>query len=315
MADERVPGQVLHGVRAEGGGVLKVYLDCDTGVDDALALAFLLGSPDVELLGIGTVNGNTSAVQAARNTLGLLDLAGISGIPVAVGEGAYRGGAVGVHGGNGVGGVALPAGGEPDPRTSVALLRDLVRDNPGEIHVVATGPCTNLAKVPDLDVASVTVMGGAVRTPGNVTPRAEANFRDDPQSAATVLAAPWPVTLVPLDVTMRHRWTVADQAALRAGGTPLHETLADMLPVYFESYEPRLGVREIPLHDPLAAAVAVGALTPSDAPQLPLRVDLEGAVREDPSAASSVRVVLALSEPGAPVILDRILGFRSRPLP
>jgi inosine-uridine nucleoside N-ribohydrolase len=267
------------------------------------------------------VNGNTSAAQAARNTLGLLALSGVSGIPVAVGEGAYRGGASGVHGGNGVGGVTLPPGGEPDPRTAVEMLLDLARDNPGELHIIATGPCTNLARAlraePDLPgkIASVTVMGGAVRTPGNVTPRAEANFRDDPQSAATVLAAPWPVTLVPLDVTMRHRWTVADQAALRAGGTPLHQTLADMLPVYFDSYRPRLGVPEIPLHDPLAAALAVGALAPSDAPQLPLRVDLEGAVREDPSAASAVRVVLGLAEPGAPVILRRILGFRGSPLP
>ncbi|GIM96588.1 nucleoside hydrolase [Paractinoplanes toevensis] len=317
MADERVPGPVLHGVRTEGGGVLKIYLDCDTGVDDALALAFLLASPDVEIVGIGTVNGNTSAVQAARNTLGLLALSGISGIPVAVGEGSYRGGAAGVHGGNGIGGVTLPCGDAPDARTAVALLTDVIRDNPGELHIIATGPCTNLAQAlrtaPDLPtlIASVTVMGGAVRAPGNVTPHAEANFRDDPRSAAAVLAAPWPVTLVPLDVTMRHRWTVPDQEALRAGGTPLHEALADMLPVYFESYQPRLGVREIPLHDPLAAAVAVGVLAPSDAPQLPLRVDPEGAVREDPSAASAVRVVLALAEPGAPVILRRILGFRS----
>jgi purine nucleosidase len=84
-----------------------------------------------------------------------------------------------------------------------------------------------------------------------------------------------------------------------------------MLPVYFDFYEPRLGVREIPLHDPLAAAIAVGEVTAADAPRLPLRVDLEGAVREDPSAASSVRVVLALAEPAAPVILRKILGFRS----
>jgi len=267
----------------------------------------------VELLGIGTCNGNTSAVQAARNTLGLLDLSHISDIPVAVGEGAPRSGAEVVHGDNGVGGVTLPHGGEPDPRTATELLRDLARDNPGELHILATGPCTTLGQVlremPEISgmVASVTVMGGAVRCPGNVTPRAEANIAGDPTAAAAVFAANWPVTLVPLDVTMNHRWTEGDRAALRAGGTALHEALADMVPVYFDWYEPELGVREIPLHDPLAAAIAVGDLTPSDAPQLPLRVDLEGAVREDPSARSSVRVVFALAEPGGPAILRRLL--------
>ena len=272
----------------------------------------------MRLLGIGTCNGNTSAVQAARNTLGLLALAGISDIPVSVGEGAYRRGAVDVHGDNGVGGVLLPAGGTPDPRTASRLLLDLVRDNPGEVHILVTGPCTNvaraLAEMPEISgmVPSVTVMGGAVRIPGNVTPRAEANIHDDPAAADAVLTAPWPVTLVPLDVTMNHRWTEADRAALRAGGTALHEALADMLPVYFDFYEPELGVREVPLHDPLAAAIATGGLSLADAPQLPLRVDPSGAVVEDPSAPSAVRAVLALAEPGGPVILHRILHGISR---
>jgi purine nucleosidase len=313
VADERVPRSVLHGVRHEGGGVLKLYLDCDTGVDDALAIAYLLATPSVQLLGIGTCNGNTSAVQAARNTLGLLELSDVSDIPVAVGGGAHRPDAEVVHGDNGVGGVALPYGGEPDPRTATQLLRDLARDNPGELHILATGPCSNLGQaltempeVTDL-VASVTVMGGAVRRPGNVTPRAEANIAGDPAAAAAVLAATWPVTLVPLDVTMDNRWTEADRAALRAGGTPLHEALAGMVPVYFDWYERELGVREIPLHDPLAAAIALGDLSPADAPRLPLRVDPEGAVREDPSASSAVRVVFTLTEPGGPAILRRLL--------
>jgi purine nucleosidase len=316
VADEPVPGPVLHGVRDEGGGVLRVYLDCDTGIDDALALAYLLASPSVSLLGIGTTNGNTSAAQAARNTLGLLALAedsDISRIPVSVGGGSLRDGAAHVHGGNGVGGVLLPTGGTADPRTPARMLIDLAKASPGTLHVIVTGPCTNLAaalseepELPSL-VASVTVMGGAVRTPGNVTPRAEANIRDDPDAARAVLAAAWPVTLVPLDVTMTQRWNEDDRAALRAGGTPLHMALADMLTAYFDFYETRLGVREIPLHDPLAAAIATGEVTPSDAPRLALRVTSDGAVEEDPSTPAAVRVVFALAAPAAPVILRRIL--------
>ncbi|HEX5200276.1 MAG TPA: nucleoside hydrolase [Actinoplanes sp.] len=314
MADERVPRSVLPGVRHEGGGVLKLYLDCDTGVDDAVALAYLLASP-VDLVGIGTCNGNTSAVQAARNTLGLLQLADKSDIPVAIGEGAFGRGAATVHGDNGVGGLVLPSGGAADPRSAVELLKDLARAHSGELHILITGPCTNVAQalseMPEISgmVASVTVMGGAVRIPGNVTPRSEANIHDDPAAAAAVLGAGWPVTLVPLDVTMQHRLSVADQAALRAGDTLLHEAVADMLSTYFDFYEPELGVREVPVHDAVAAGVAVGELTPSDAPQLALRVDLEGALSEDASAPSSVRAVLALDRPAGPVILRRILGL------
>ncbi|WP_181784539.1 nucleoside hydrolase, partial [Pseudonocardia pini] len=53
-----------------------VYLDCDTGIDDSLALLYLLRSPSVELVGIGTVSGNIDAATAARNTLDLVALAG-----------------------------------------------------------------------------------------------------------------------------------------------------------------------------------------------------------------------------------------------
>jgi purine nucleosidase len=289
-----------------------LYLDCDTGIDDALAIALLLAHDEVTLAGIGTVGGNTSAAQGAANTLGLLALAGREDIPVAAGGGSDRD-ARQVHGGNGVGEVVLPAGGAPDPRTAVELLLDLARRHPGELHVLATGPCSNLAAAlraePDLPslVASVTVMGGAVRVPGNITPVAEANIECDPAAAAEVFAAPWPVTLVPLDVSMDHRWSEDDRRALLAAGTPLTTALAGMLPVYFESYEPRLGERRIPLHDPLAAAIAVGELTPADAPLLGLRVDPAGRTAEDDGAPARVRVVLSMDRPAGPVILERIV--------
>ena len=294
-----------------------LYLDCDTGVDDAIALGLLLAHDDVTLAGIGTVNGNTSARQAAANTLGLLALAGRDDVPVAVGGGGWRGGSPGVHGGNGVGGVVLPAGRAPDPRTAVELLVGLARRHPGDLHVLATGPAGNLAAAlhaaPDLPslVASVTVMGGAVRRAGNAAGNAEANIADDPAAAAAVLAAPWPLTLVPLDVTMEHRWTEADRARLAAAGTPFGTALAAMLPVYFDSYEPRLGERAMPLHDPLAAGLAVGDLTADEAPTLGVRIDLEHGRTVADDAGVPVRVVLSLTAPAAPVILDRVTRNRS----
>jgi purine nucleosidase len=301
-----------------------LYLDCDTGVDDAVALALLLATPDVGLAGIGTVSGNTSAAQAATNTLNLLALAGRTDVPVAVGEhhplaGTFDAGAEAVHGDNGIGGVELPAAAQrPIDARAADLLVNLARARPGELHVLATGPLTNLARaliieprLPDL-VAGVTVMGGAVRVPGNVTGHAEANIANDPEAAAAVFAAGWPVTLVPLDVTMRNRIDEADRAALRAGGTPLAVALADMLADYFDYYEPVLGVREVPLHDPLAAGIVTGELEPADAPLLGLRVDTgtgpeRGRIVEDPAATSRVLVVFTLARPAGPIIRDRIL--------
>ncbi|XVV17312.1 nucleoside hydrolase [Actinoplanes sp. CA-131856] len=288
-----------------------LYLDCDTGIDDAIAIAFLLASPGVDLVGIGTVNGNTAAGQAARNTLGLLALAGRDDIPVAVGEGEIKRGAKAVHGDNGVGGVTLPEGRRPDPRTSVDMLLDLSREYAGELHLLATGPCTNLALAlredPTLParISTVTIMGGAVRVPGNVTPRAEANIGDNPGAADEVFRADWPVTLVPLDVTLEHRWSEEDRA--RLGGTPLTRALADMLPAYLDFYEERTGSRAVPLHDPLAAAIAVGEIAPSDAPHLPLRVADDGHISE--TGDKTVRVALAAPDSSAMIILRRINGI------
>jgi purine nucleosidase len=292
---------------------MLLYLDCDTGIDDALAIGLLLAHDDVRLLGVGTVNGNTSAVQAAANTAGLLALAGREDVPVAAGVGEHRDGASHVHGDNGVGGVTLPPGLPHDPRTAAGLLVDLAREHAGALHVLATGPCTNLAaalraepRLPEL-VASVTVMGGAVRVPGNVTAAAEFNIAVDPAAAAAVFATPWPVTLVPLDVTLEHRWTPEDRE--RLGGSPLNEALHAMLPAYFDAYEQARGLREIALHDPLAAGVAVGDLTPADAPELKLGVDPDsGQVLEEEGGGPRVRVVLSLTAPAGPVIMNRLLG-------
>ncbi|MEV6848271.1 nucleoside hydrolase [Actinoplanes sp. NPDC051411] len=291
---------------------MLLYLDCDTGIDDALAIGLLLAHDDVRLIGIGTVNGNTSAVQAAANTAGLLALAGRSRIPVAVGVGEHRDEARHVHGDNGVGGVVLPDGGPHDPRTAAGLLVDLAREHAGALHVLATGPCTNLAaalraepRLPDL-VVTVTVMGGAVRVRGNINPYAEFNVAIDPAAAAAVFAAGWAVTLVPLDVTLEHRWTTGDWQ--RLGGSPLNDALHEMLPVYFDAYEARFEEREIALHDPLAAAIAVGDVTPADAPLLKLGVDpATGQVLEETGEGPRVRVVLSLTAPAGPLMLDRLL--------
>jgi purine nucleosidase len=262
-----------------------VYLDCDPGVDDSVALAYLLASPAVELVGIGTVSGNTSAAQAARNSLDLLELAGFPGIPVAMGahdhlDHPYGGGAPHVHGENGVGGVDLPrAAAEVDPRTAAQLLLDLSHQYAGRLMILAIGPMTNIAHALEADptlparVAEVVTMGGAALAPGNITAVAEANVYNDPQAAAALLGADWDVTLVPLDVTMEHVLTEEQRERLLAAEQPFVRAVGEILDHYFDFYLTTYGERSSALHDPLAAVIAAGGTTLARAPRVPVAVD------------------------------------------
>lgn len=265
---------------------VPVYLDCDPGVDDTVAIAYLLASPAVELVGVGTVSGNTSAAQAARNTLDLLALAGRDDIPVALGahdhlDHPFSGGAPHVHGDNGVGGIVLPRSDrEVDERTAVELLLDLSRTYAGRLHILAIGPLTNIAHALESDptlperIAEVTVMGGAALSPGNITPVAEANVYNDPQAAAALLAADWDVTLVPLDVTLEHTLSEEQRQQFLADDRPFVAAVGQILDHYFDFYLPSYGARTCALHDPLAAAIAAGGVTPSRALRVPVVVDV-----------------------------------------
>ena len=258
------------------------YVDCDTGIDDALALGLLVAE-GVHLAGVGSVSGNLDAAGGARNTLDLLALMGRTDVPVAVGAhdpigGRFGGGAAFVHGENGIGGVRLPRVGEPVPETAAELLVRLARAHRGALRVLAVGPLTNLAVAlelePDLPslVAEVVIMGGAALAPGNVSAVAEANIANDPLAAQAVLDAAWPVTVVGLDVTMTARFEDVHRADLESAGAS-GRALAEMLRVYFEYYTPVLGRPSCALHDPLAAAIAIGFLEPTLAPVVPIEVD------------------------------------------
>lgn len=250
---------------------IPVYIDCDTGIDDALAIAYLLASPSIEVVGIGTVFGNTSARRATRNTLAVLELAGQGTVAVAAGADRplaqdFDGGAPHVHGEDGVGGVALPEPRmAPGQQDAVSLLATLCRDHQGQLRVLALGPLTNLARFarthPALvgTIAGVTVMGGAFRAAGNVSAVAEANIHNDPEAADEFFSQEWPITVLPLDITMRHTLTERGAQVLAALPGALPPVLAAMLEVYFDAYEPVYGERRCALHDPLAAIVCADA--------------------------------------------------------
>ncbi|WP_258805132.1 nucleoside hydrolase [Pseudarthrobacter sp. NS4] len=311
------------------------YLDCDTGIDDALALAYLLASPLACVKGIGTVSGNVSAAAGARNTLDLLQLAGHAHIPVALGAhdplaGSFGGGAPWVHGENGIGGVSLTTAAVSLVGESAAeMLVRLARTYPGTLRVLAIGPLTNIAEALRLEpslpslVESVTVMGGAALAPGNITPVAEANIFNDPEAAALVLAADWDVTLVPLDVTMTSVLEERHRQQLLVSSSPVPRALGEMLGYYFRFYEGIFGRPCSAMHDPLAAALAVGGVKASVAPVVRAAVDTsDGPGRGQticdmrgsymgypPVKGARCRVVLSLEQDFAPHLVETLLGF------
>ncbi|WP_295123670.1 nucleoside hydrolase [uncultured Leifsonia sp.] len=304
-----------------------LYLDCDTGIDDALAIAVLLRS-GAEPAGIGTVSGNVSAAVAARNTLHLLELAGRTDIPVAVGRhhplgGAFGGGARDVHGAEGLGGLLVPEPlAQPVTSTAVELLLELSHRHAGELDILAIGPLTNVAEALAADpslperVRRVTIMGGAVEVPGNITPAAEANIFNDPEAAEVVFAAPWQITLVPLDVTMDHTITAEEVERLAHSGDPLLHAVALAFEVYLDFYAGVFESRSAALHDPLAALVALDALSVTRTLSGPITVDTAlGAERgrttrtDERSAAAGrpAHTIVVATEPAAPAILAALV--------
>ena len=211
----------------------RLILDTDPGVDDAMAIAFALCHPEIELLALTTVFGNTSVDFATRNAQYVLEVLGATDVAVARGAAAPRVQAAlphadFVHGADGLGNVYPSGGVELSSGARHARLeRDdaadfivaTARERPGELVLVAVGPLTNvaeaLAREPELPalVRELVVMGGTLDEPGNVSPLTEANFWNDPHAADEVLGANWPATVVGLDVT--HRIMLGDDHLAR----------------------------------------------------------------------------------------------------
>jgi purine nucleosidase len=246
----------------------KIILDCDVGIDDALAILWLADRPGIEIAALGSVHGNAHATVAAANAQHVFDLVGLSHVPVAVGAEAPLAQPVSisghVHGDDGLGGYGPGAPLRPfAAETAAEQLVRLVRAEPGACTILATGPLTNLALAlhlePDLPqlVERVVVMGGAVTVPGNITAAAEANIFHDPEAAEAVFAAAWPVVLVGLDVTMTAWLGEAELARIEADGRPRGRFAWSILQHYTGFYHSRHGVRGCALHDPAAAMLLV----------------------------------------------------------
>ena len=194
---------------------LPLFLDCDPGIDDALALGYLLCQDDVDIIGIAASGGNVPTAQVAANTQGWLELAGRTDIPIHEGNelpSAWTAGECGrepaastvaepeyadlTHGPTGTGYAQLPEPSTPMCTISAAQAWvDAARAHPGELIAVVIGPTTNLAlalalepELPSL-MRRLFIMGGAFNYRGNTQPTTEWNVTFDPEATANVIAA------------------------------------------------------------------------------------------------------------------------------
>ena len=202
----------------------KIVIDCDPGIDDAMAIVLALQYSGFEIVGISTMFGNASVDQATRNALTVVEL---SGRPIPVYKGAPKPRRIApapppdfVHGKDGLGNTNHPPPkNAPQSKSAAQFLVDSARSLPGQITLVAVGRLTNLADAIRLDssftsnVREVILMGGAFHTPGNVSPVAEANIAGDPDAADIVLTAPWKVTMLALNTTTKVK--LSDEILLR----------------------------------------------------------------------------------------------------
>ena len=242
-----------------------MLLDCDTGVDDAVAILLTKYLNTLELKAATTVAGNVEVEHTTRNTLQVLELAGMEHIPV------YRGAekpllceavtAHHVHGQNGLNDMTLPKPKrEAETLPAWDAIYEYAKKYEGELVVVAIGPLTNLAlaiakykELPKL-LKRIVIMGGAA-VGGNVTPSAEFNVYDDPEAADMVFTCGAPLYMCGLDVTMRAYLSAEELDEIAALGSKQAVFTRDVMQGILKFYR-TYKLSGVAFHDPVTVLYA-----------------------------------------------------------
>lgn len=242
--------------------IKKVIIDCDPGIDDALAIMLALNSPEIEVLGITTVVGNVPVEVGTKNVLKILKQMNRLDIPVYAGcdqplRREYRS-AESIHGKDGLGDSGLDeVTGIDVSSDAISFLNQTLADN-DEVTVIAIGPMTNVAfaMMSNLDVwqkAKIISMGGAYRVRGNMSPVAEFNYWCDPDSARYVYRHAYnPVVMVGLDVTRQVVFTPNMVEFVKQAQGENAAFLEKIMSFYFDFHWQQEQIIGAIINDPLA---------------------------------------------------------------
>lgn len=242
----------------------KIILDCDPGMDDALAIINAIADPNIELLGISTVAGNVHLHHTSRNALDILhhlksDIPVYEGVDKPLTRDLHV--ATEFHGEEGMGDLELA----PSPKTISQdfgkFYLEAAKKYPGEVILVAVGPLTNVAtaltEYPELKnlLKEIIFMGGSL-CGGNVTPYAEFNIYVDPEAANIVLSSGIPVTMIGLDATMKASFSREELEEMRSLNTLYSEFSMDIFDSMFRVRK-AIGMTSVVFHDSIGLISAI----------------------------------------------------------
>ena len=242
----------------------KVIIDCDMGIDDAVAICMLLFDSRFEILAVTASEGCVAADQANNNLQAMVSILDPDRYPrlgmASTAEHAPPVDTRYLYGQDGLGNSNFEASMRHSALPAEKLIIDLVRANPDSVTILCLGPATNLAKAfqrePNLvtQIDQIVMTGGSMDAQGNITACSEFNFYFDPVSAQTILNSRTTKTLIPLDVTRQVTFGLDFLEELPGETSRCGSFLKQILPFLFRSYRQHLGKETIQLND------AVGAL-------------------------------------------------------
>jgi purine nucleosidase len=245
----------------------KILIDCDPGIDDAVALAIAMFHADLEVVAITATEGNVSAEQSNRNVQAImeqLDPPRYARIGVATpNDQAPAHDARAIHGDDGLANAGFSVSLLHHQHASEKVICDVVRSAPEDITILALGPLTNISRALKRDphlagmIGRIIMMGGTVNGIGNVTPAAEFNCYYDADAAKTVFHSLTTKTLVPLDVTRQVPFSFDFVNQLPTETTRAGRFVHTIVPHLFRAYRQQLGLELIHLHDVVALMVAL----------------------------------------------------------
>ncbi|MBE2223464.1 MAG: nucleoside hydrolase [Anaerolineae bacterium] len=269
---------------------LPLIIDTDPGVDDALALAWLLTQAafDVHVLGIGVVAGNTSVQNAARNALTVLHTVNRTDIPVAIGakqprEFPLSQSNILIHGTDGLWGASQNHDLDGCTTDIATFYRDLALAHPGAT-LLTMGPLTNVALAIERYPQALAQLGrllilGGTKAKGSMTPVSEYNFWQDPHAAQIVLASGLPITLLIRDAFTAFQLSQADLAVICGGETAVPPILRTPIHLYTRLYTEVGGQTAATIPDLAAVLVAVDPTFTTTQPALVKIITEDGLTR------------------------------------